>query len=177
MSQRQQGPLCRRPSSRSTFRFGSLCRALHRPLCAGRNYAQMRNVRVSWPRTCAACARSWPIRPGHSFRAHEVSRRSAMSMSCCRSRQQFSTFRGGNCDRLARTPAFVGPADRSRLMSNRATNSATASNPKSTVAGAGRHEGAWCRKLCREVATPSEPSDHEDLCDDDSDLHIVATCA
>ena len=51
---------------------------------------------------------------------------------------KFSTLRGGNCDRLAGTPVFVGPADCSRLMSNRVTNPAIASHTKSPVAGAGR---------------------------------------
>ena len=42
-----------------------------RPLCTGGNYAQMRSVRVPWPRICAACTSTWPTRPRHSFRAHE----------------------------------------------------------------------------------------------------------
>ena len=41
----------------------------------------------------------------------------------------------------------------------------------------GRTKAPEVEKLCKEVVTPCRPSDQEDLYDDDSDLHIVATCA
>ena len=130
---------------------------------------------------CADEARSVPVR-GQPDLDIVFARKRALDAACdlhvlLSLETKFSTLRGGNCDRLAGTPVFVWPADCSRLMSNRATNSAIASHTKSPVARAGQDEGSWCRKLCKKVVTPCRPSDQEDLCDDDTELHLVATCA
>ena len=64
-------PTLRRSQRQVVVRQYRVSGLVQRPLCTGGNYAQMRSVRVPWPRICAACTSTWPTRLRHSFRAHE----------------------------------------------------------------------------------------------------------
>ena len=149
-----------------------------RPLCAVGNYAQMKNAPVTWSRICAACAHAWPTQPRHSLRANEVSQRSVRSP----------------CPVVARDSSSLEP----ELWQLRSTRSSASSHGACRMFKADEHSrdelghrltheinrrlrgaarSSWCRELCKKVAAPCEVSSQEDLCNDYSDLHVVATYA